>query len=145
SQEFAKRQPFQALCRQTPGLPGSLDARRLQYPREYSDATRTGQGLTKKNGLGLPSRLLQIWCPGPDSNRHSFRYHPLKMACLPVSPPGHHSLLEFGERIPALGFAVGCRLFSRGSLFSLRTCLRRFLNNRNTCLASHFGALLGKN
>jgi hypothetical protein len=28
-------------------------------------------------------------CPGADSNRDAFRHHPLKMACLPVSPPGH--------------------------------------------------------
>src|SRR5215217_4044965 len=27
-------------------------------------------------------------CPGADSNRDAFRHHPLKMACLPVSPPG---------------------------------------------------------
>ena len=28
-------------------------------------------------------------CPGADSNRDAFRHHPLKMACLPISPPGH--------------------------------------------------------
>ena len=27
-------------------------------------------------------------CPGADSNRDAFRHHPLKMACLPISPPG---------------------------------------------------------
>ena len=27
-------------------------------------------------------------CPGSDSNRDAFPHHPLKMACLPVSPPG---------------------------------------------------------
>ena len=27
-------------------------------------------------------------CPGADSNRYAFRHHPLKMACLPISPPG---------------------------------------------------------
>src|SRR5512140_2858018 len=27
-------------------------------------------------------------CPGADSNRDALRHHPLKMACLPVSPPG---------------------------------------------------------
>src|SRR5205823_9887968 len=30
-------------------------------------------------------------CPGADSNRDAFRHHPLKMACLPISPPGHFS------------------------------------------------------
>jgi hypothetical protein len=28
-------------------------------------------------------------CPGTDSNRDALRHHPLKMACLPISPPGH--------------------------------------------------------
>jgi hypothetical protein len=28
-------------------------------------------------------------CPGADSNRDALRHHPLKMACLPISPPGH--------------------------------------------------------
>ena len=27
-------------------------------------------------------------CPGADSNRDAFRHYPLKIACLPVSPPG---------------------------------------------------------
>lgn len=29
-----------------------------------------------------------VWCPGRDSNPHSFRHYPLKIACLPISPPG---------------------------------------------------------
>jgi hypothetical protein len=29
-------------------------------------------------------------CPGADSNRDALRHHPLKMACLPVSPPGRY-------------------------------------------------------
>src|SRR6185312_13364999 len=29
-----------------------------------------------------------IRCPGADSNRYAFRHYPLKIACLPVSPPG---------------------------------------------------------
>src|SRR5687768_13725159 len=35
----------------------------------------------------LMKRLL-CQCPGADSNRYAFRHHPLKMACLPISPPG---------------------------------------------------------
>src|SRR5688572_20255479 len=34
--------------------------------------------------LGLPDYR----CPGADSNRDAFRHYPLKIACLPVSPPG---------------------------------------------------------
>jgi hypothetical protein len=30
-------------------------------------------------------------CPGADSNRDAFRHHPLKMACLPISPPGQNN------------------------------------------------------
>src|SRR5690554_1105820 len=115
---------------------------KVQYPPEYRDAVQTGQGLTKKNGLELPSRLTQIWCPGPDSNRHSFRYHPLKMACLPVSPPGQHSLLEVRElRLPTLAFAT-CRFFNTRRSFSWR--LTGFLNCRNTGLTCHFSTLLGE-
>src|SRR4026209_2529912 len=29
-----------------------------------------------------------VGCPGADSNRDAFRHYPLKIACLPVSPPG---------------------------------------------------------
>ena len=32
-------------------------------------------------------------CPGADSNRDALRHHPLKMACLPISPPGQTNLL----------------------------------------------------
>ena len=40
----------------------------------------------------LPSAVYRLpsdnTCPGSDSNRDALRHHPLKMACLPVSPPG---------------------------------------------------------
>src|SRR4026208_842844 len=36
-----------------------------------------------------------IRCPGADSNRDAFRHYPLKIACLPVSPPGRR-----GTNIP---------------------------------------------
>ena len=34
--------------------------------------------------------LIAGLCPGADSNRYALRHHPLKMACLPISPPGQH-------------------------------------------------------
>ena len=34
-------------------------------------------------------------CPGADSNRYAFRHHPLKMACLPISPPGQNLSPQF--------------------------------------------------
>src|SRR6185503_13587535 len=33
-----------------------------------------------------PSWLLVSWCRRRDSNSHSFRHYPLKIACLPISP-----------------------------------------------------------
>src|SRR6186997_2271110 len=51
--------------------------------------------LLMAEGRGLPrvqlsalSPQMQFACPGSDSNRDALRHHPLKMACLPVSPPG---------------------------------------------------------
>ena len=32
-----------------------------------------------------------VGCPGADSNRDAFRHYPLKIACLPVSPPGREA------------------------------------------------------
>ena len=39
----------------------------------------------------------KLWCPEPDLNRHDLRHYPLKIACLPISPPGHliHSSLDY--------------------------------------------------
>jgi hypothetical protein len=34
------------------------------------------------------SSRCSVSCPGADSNRDALRHHPLKMACLPISPPG---------------------------------------------------------
>src|ERR1700761_7294761 len=31
-----------------------------------------------------------IWCRRRDSNSHSFRHYPLKIACLPISPRRHY-------------------------------------------------------
>ena len=45
-----------------------------------------------------------IWflCPGADSNRDALRHHPLKMACLPISPPGHD--MVFSLQLSAISF-----------------------------------------
>src|SRR5688572_24151990 len=37
---------------------------------------------------GRVERAPDSRCPGADSNRDAFRHYPLKIACLPVSPPG---------------------------------------------------------
>lgn len=36
--------------------------------------------------LAHPLRMMRIWYRWPDLNRHDLRHHPLKMACLPISP-----------------------------------------------------------
>src|SRR5438105_15536283 len=43
-------------------------------------------------GCSTPELLWPL-CPGADSNRYAFRHHPLKMACLPISPPGQNCSL----------------------------------------------------
>src|SRR6266508_4489556 len=40
------------------------------------------------NSAGAHVGAPPIRCPGADSNRDAFRHYPLKIACLPVSPPG---------------------------------------------------------
>jgi hypothetical protein len=54
---------------------------------------------------GRPAMRGRVWtrprsgCPGADSNRDAFRHYPLKIACLPVSPPGRAaSKIAAGER-----------------------------------------------
>ena len=41
-------------------------------------------------------------CPGADSNRYAFRHHPLKMACLPISPPGQNQRARAANSIRTL-------------------------------------------
>src|SRR5262252_850632 len=44
----------------------------------------------------VPCSRSSFWqtCPGADSNRDALRHHPLKMACLPISPPGPCDLYD---------------------------------------------------
>jgi hypothetical protein len=45
-------------------------------------------------------------CPGADSNRYALRHHPLKMACLPISPPGQN------HSFPATAQSLKLRAYS---------------------------------
>ena len=38
---------------------------------------------------------LIVWCRRRDSNSHSFRHYPLKIACLPISPRRQDALSSF--------------------------------------------------
>src|SRR5574343_334637 len=46
----------------------------------------------------LPAEYI-TWCRRRDSNSHSFRHYPLKIACLPISPRRLYSKLSEGMRI----------------------------------------------
>ena len=70
-----------------------LDYESSALPLSYCGETTDG-GRQRADGVDcrlrstvcrLPSKNT---CPGSDSNRDALRHHPLKMACLPVSPPG---------------------------------------------------------
>ncbi len=72
---------------------GKLAFYQLNYAREvYVDESHRS-GLNRRP-LDYESSALPLSyggrseCPGADSNRDAFRHHPLKMACLPISPPG---------------------------------------------------------
>jgi hypothetical protein len=56
-------------------------------------------------GCSTPELLWRkIWqCPGADSNRYAFRHHPLKMACLPISPPGRIASFDISKKNGADG------------------------------------------
>src|SRR6185369_7924553 len=41
-----------------------------------------------KNGLPSGKPFCNYWCPGPDSNRHTFRRRILNPLRLPIPPPG---------------------------------------------------------
>jgi len=47
-------------------------------------------------------------CPGADSNRDAFRHYPLKIACLPVSPPGRGQILASRREGVNPGDAICC-------------------------------------
>jgi hypothetical protein len=50
-----------------------------------------------------------LLCPDSDSNRDALRHHPLKMACLPVSPPGHCTF-TYGPYFPTTDHDYRSRL-----------------------------------
>ena len=92
---------------------GKLAFYQLNYARMpnalYTTTRNTGSRKSQRSGLNrrppdyesgalplsyaggdwpIPRGLAPCLCPGADSNRYAFRHHPLKMACLPISPPG---------------------------------------------------------
>jgi hypothetical protein len=63
----------------------------LRKSRSQSTRRRRHVPINTFNQEHLHCRYAQcIECPGADSNRYALRHHPLKMACLPISPPGQH-------------------------------------------------------
>src|SRR5438132_13212151 len=60
----------------------SLESQRSGLNRRPLDYESSALPLSYAGGLA------NLQCPGTDSNRDALRHHPLKMACLPISPPG---------------------------------------------------------
>ncbi len=81
-------------CFQFQSQRSGLNRRPLDYESSALPLSYAGNS-TKVLALGpaTPTRCLTT-CPGTDSNRDALRHHPLKMACLPISPPGPCSVLQ---------------------------------------------------
>ena len=89
-----KRPPHGPTRRRAPDPVGSGARREPPVRIELTTARlRIGCSTTELRWRGYRERhaAAPSSCPGADSNRDAFRHHPLKMACLPVSPPGHRS------------------------------------------------------
>jgi hypothetical protein len=94
------RQRLRAADAKTSPEKALAQLRRIQHHRITLNGTQPNTGLSttsteQANILAalnltkprLPKQLTLLWCRGRDSNSHSFRHYPLKIACLPISPP----------------------------------------------------------
>src|SRR5687767_9334354 len=61
----------------------------------YAKKHRREMTVLRSYGGGMGS----TGCPGADSNRDAFRHYPLKIACLPVSPPGRAGQISRGKPV----------------------------------------------
>ena len=66
----------------------SLESQRSGLNRRPLDYESSALPLSYAGGLA------NLQCPGADSNRDALRHHPLKMACLPISPPGQITFIS---------------------------------------------------
>ena len=57
--------------------------------------TKKSSQLVLKPEVSHIRTCLTEWCPGRDSNPHLFTDYPLKVACLPIPPPGQALLACF--------------------------------------------------
>src|SRR3982750_2851674 len=80
---------------QTGATKGVLrNARRTYLLRARAQRVTTLADEKKRRCVQALSCLRQLlkkerWCPGPESNRHTFRWGILSPLRLPISPPGH--------------------------------------------------------
>ncbi len=83
----------------------------LSYCGKFCEMARPGRrgGESSEPSNTLQSKALASSthaqcpsCPGADSNRYAFRHHPLKMACLPISPPGQNHFTRAANSIRTL-------------------------------------------
>ena len=55
-------------------------------PGPDDDPRKKASSGMRKNSCALAGFLSKFWCRRRDSNSHSLRHYPLKIACLPISP-----------------------------------------------------------
>lgn len=91
------------MCRNDKGFgsfPFALDQGifEVSIAQGYGSAKTLERGLTRKGGgeaeENLKSTAKNVWCPGPESNRHALRRGILSPLRLPISPPGHAFLID---------------------------------------------------
>src|SRR5437763_1216740 len=76
----------------------------MARPRRRGLKAPSPSNTLQSKALASSTHAQCLSCPGADSNRYAFRHHPLKMACLPISPPGQ--LLFFVQPLPAANFRL---------------------------------------
>ncbi len=80
--------------------------------------------------------LLVCWCRRRDSNSHSFRHYPLKIACLPISPRRLMSASGWHEEPEGLfGFPDNPGFYSGKTRLSMNRLLFQQLFCRDLCCA----------
>ena len=72
----------------------------------------------KKTRFSNSESGFYTWCPERDLNPHDLRHYPLKIACLPIPPPGHFLFLF------RLHDHVSNARTTRFACTELRLCLR---------------------
>ena len=98
-----RERPCERSCEQPPEAPEKNKSARERGRYCHRPADGIGAAGREEPAVGIEPTTARLrigcsttelrWrgllCPSADSNRDAFRHHPLKMACLPISPLGH--------------------------------------------------------